>query len=106
MIKSELTDGQCMYVVKVEHFVTLPVFAKALSSHFYSHSNDFPEHLSKTEAIRILKTELRYGGDQSAYDIEGVFQDATDFHKIYQPIFKKSLEWIKTNYPYLKESRP
>lgn len=49
MIKSELTNGTKIFVVRTEHYVSLGVFVLALRNHFYVHLSQKIEDLIREE---------------------------------------------------------
>lgn len=100
MIKSKLTNGTAIFVIKIEHYVKLRDFAIALTDHFYRQSIDFDNKITKREAIRILKLGLFHNGLNGEYEsttFEGSFELGGERNKIYED----SEKWVSKNYPYL-----
>ena len=53
MEKYKLKSGENIFVVRVEHNISLRVFAVALTDTFYNNNEEFPEKLTKKEAEKI-----------------------------------------------------
>lgn len=96
MRKSNLRDGTPMIVIKVEHFVTDSVFAYALTNHYFRQGFEFPDKLSKTESMVILKDELFFHGKEG--EDWGEDNDQVAEHN---PIYEIAHNWVLKNYPYL-----
>lgn len=109
MRKSNLTDGTPMLVMKIDQFVTLRVFAQALTDFYVSAFNsdsktiiDF-DKLWKTQAIDILKHQLRKFGRDGDYK-DGFFEACeADEGKFYNGVYALATEWVLKHYPYLKK---
>ncbi len=61
MIKAELTDGTNIFVVKIEHYVTLSIFTKVLGIEFYDEISQEVEEI-------IKDSEGRFGTLTQVYD--------------------------------------
>lgn len=86
--------------IKIEHFVTRSVFAKALADHHWRKSEDFPSSMTKKEAMRILKSQLFHLGGEGEY--QGHWDGASEeFVRPFTEAYDAALEWINKNYPYL-----
>lgn len=101
MRRSTLNDGTPFLGIKIEHFVTKTVFAKAIASHCWTYGEDFDPKTSKTDAMNILKKNLFHQG------IEGLNIDNWDgasieFQQPFKDAYESAIEWIEKNYPYLK----
>jgi len=63
MIKGRLQRGNAMFVVRIEHYVTLRTFVTALTENYYGKNESFPKKLTKKEAEEILKHRLFFEGN-------------------------------------------
>ena len=79
MVKSELTDGTKIFVVKTEHYVSLPVFIRAIRNEFY---NTISEEI---ESI-LFKTE--HSPIRGFFDSKS-FEEMIEEFIINHPFFKK-----------------
>lgn len=100
MRKSRLSNGIPFYGIKIEHFVSKDVFARAIGGHCYEENTSFDPNTPKKEAIRILKVQLfRHG-------IEGLYTEHWDgaseeFWAPFNNGYQVALVWIDKNFPYL-----
>lgn len=100
MRESSLKDGKPILALKIDHFVTLGVFALALTDyHYYTAMDVFNHKLSKKEAQEILKHQLLFHGTQGEFP-DGFFEAAADIQEVRNSIYQAAEEWIKKNYPY------
>lgn len=103
MQKYILQGGENIFVVRVEHNITLRVFVVALTDYFYNNGEDFPEKLSKKEAEKILRKSLfRYGGQGQFED--GYFESSFEESERYTNIMNPTKEWIVSNYEWLSKT--
>lgn len=103
MIKGRLQRGDAMFVVRIEHYVTLSVFAKALSEKFYLENGEFPNNLTKKKAEGILRHRLFFHGNNGELEdgrFEASFEEGETFNAIYDDAF----EFVKSKYPWLSEN--
>lgn len=98
MIKAKFKSGEPLLIIKIEHLVSVSVFASSLTGKFYRYNGTFPKTLSKREAMDILKTELRWSGDAGEYN-DGVGEDNQEE---WNNIYDDAKSWVLKNYPYLK----
>ena len=74
MEKYKLKSGGNIFVVRVEHNVSLRVFAVALTDNFYNNNEDFPEKLTKKELINYDLKGLELAdidtGDMKKFNIK------------------------------------
>lgn len=103
MRRGQLNDGTTFLGIKVEHFVSKEVFANALADNCWTYNQEFNSHLSKTEAMKILKRQLFHKGLEGIekHSWEGASEE---FAQPHVDAYEKSCEWIDKNYPYLNQS--
>lgn len=102
MTKGEFTSGEKMYVVRIDHFVTVRVFTKALTEHFYNKNEDFPSKLIRKEAEKILKHRLFFHGIKGEYEVghfEASFEEGEKFKKIWNHAY----EFVSSRYTWLNK---
>lgn len=92
-----------MIVFKVDHFVKLSDFSRALTDYYYSKSSDFDQALTRRQAVRILKEQLFFHGLNGEYG-DGFFEASFEAGNEYNAIYEKCFEWVKKNYPHLIRS--
>jgi hypothetical protein len=80
------------------------VFTTALCDYFYDKSEEFPDKLSKTKALTILKHQLHVFGNDGAYS-DGFFEAATDVAEERERTYGAAKRWVIKNYPYLIEQK-
>lgn len=93
-----------MLVIKIEHYVKLIDFAKALSENFYNKNESFNKALTKTEAMKILKWRLFFHGLEGELE-SGHFEASGEQGEIWNEIFSDAVDWVAKNYPYLTENK-
>jgi hypothetical protein len=100
MRKSMLKDGTICMSIKVEHKVTADNFALALRNHFYREGDPFPPKLKRTDALRILKAQLRAYGEDAPPEIDTELEFEAETAKIAK-LYDRAEEWVTENYPFL-----
>lgn len=103
MIWSKLTNGTPFFGIKIEHFVTKTVFAKAIASYCWLYKKEFDPNTKKRRAIEILKEQLFHQGQ------EGINTDhwdgaSEDFIRPFNDAYENAIAWINKNYPYLNNN--
>jgi hypothetical protein len=102
MRRSRLTDDTPILVIKMEHFVKSTDFAHALADHYWCNSEEFDPKITKTEAMKILKSGLFFNGLNGEFRSEQFeAADQSVFNEWNRP-FEAAHEWVIKNYPYLK----
>ena len=101
MEKYKLKAGENIFVVRVEHNVTLRVFAVALTDTFYNKGEEFPERLTKKEAEKILRLSLFSYGCQGQYE-DGYFEASFEESEKYANISNSAFAWVKEKYEWLR----
>lgn len=101
MKKSKLVDGTPFYGIRVEHFVTKHVFARAMASYCWTYNKEFDINISKRQAMKLLKKQLFQQG------IQGLYTDNWDgaseeYVSPFNDAYDKATAWVDNNYPYLK----
>ena len=100
MRKLKLKSGETAFGIKIEHFVTRSVFAKAIASYYWPSKQIFDPSLSKKEVIKILEHQLFFQGIEGLYT--GHWDAASEeFQEPFIKAYDAALEWIDKNYPYL-----
>lgn len=79
MVKSELTDGTKIFVVKTEHYVSLSVFIRAIRNEFYS---------TISEEVESIISTTEHSPIRGFFDSES-FEVRIDEYIINHPFFKK-----------------
>ena len=102
MERYKLKSGENIFVVRVEHNISLRVFAVALTDTFYNNGEEFPERLTKKEAEKILRRSLFFYGIQGQHP-DGYFETSFEESEIYEKIFSKAVLWLEINHKYLFE---
>lgn len=103
MEKYKLKSGGNIFVVRVEHNVSLRVFAVALTDNFYNNNEDFPEKLTKKEAEKILRRSLFKNGVQGQFE-DGYFEASFEESEKYSKILNPAFDWVKEKYEWLRDS--
>jgi len=100
MRKGKNQAGNNFYGIKVEHFVTLSSFAKALCEYAYNKNEQVSiiRCLKKSEAMEILKERLFFYGGNGELGEENLDTDKID---AYNNLYAEAINWVKKNYPYL-----
>jgi hypothetical protein len=83
MIKAELTNGTNIFVVKIEHYVTLSIFTKVLGFEFY---NDISQEVEKI----IGDSEGYFGTLTQVYDSK--LDELIDNKPFFKKLTKKKAE--------------
>ncbi len=101
MRKGKFIDDTPFLGIKVEHFVTKLIFARALASHCWYGNLEFNPEWSKPEVLEILKKQLHYDGNGG---IDTTHWDGAteEFVYYYSKGYDRACEWIDKNYSYLK----
>lgn len=102
MKKGHLINGKPFLEIKIEHFVTKMVFAKAIAGYHHHNHSPFNDKMTKTQAIKILKKGLYHEGN------DGIYTDHWDgaseeFLFYFNTAYDKAKKWIDKNYPYLNQ---
>jgi hypothetical protein len=84
MIKAELTNGTKIFVLKIEHYVTLGVFTKALANEFYNHISERLESVINDNHYR-----LSYNTDKFDFELNELITNSKSFFKT---LTKKKVE--------------
>jgi hypothetical protein len=103
MIKGRLKRGNAMFVVRIEHYITLETFATALAENFYGKNESFPKKLTKKEAEAILKYRLFFEGNNGELE-DGYFEASYEEGEIFNAIYSDCLTFVKSKYPWLSEN--
>ena len=103
MVKGRLKRGDAMYVVRVEHYVTLRTFATALAEKYYSENESFPKKLSKKTAEEILRHRLFFEGNNGELEA-GYFDASFEEGENFNAVFDKAYDFVKSKYPWLSEN--
>lgn len=98
MQKSNLKNGANIYAISVRMLVTKTTFTATLTDRYYGGNEDFPEKLTKKDALIILKRGLLFSGIRCEYGDENLGSDNIDS---YNEIFEKAKQWVEKNHPYL-----
>ena len=103
MIKGKTGSAGNCYIVKISMRVTKSVFATLLTDKFYGSETKFPENLNKSDAQKIIESELFFHGIRGRYynSDESLGNDNLE---IYNEIFLNALNWVIKNYPYLNQN--
>jgi hypothetical protein len=101
MRKSHLKDDTPILIFKIDHYVSASVFTVALADYYYNMSEGVPEKLTKTEAIVILKRQLKFYGMQGEFP-DGSFE-GSDEHigNEREKVYRQAKNWVINHYPYL-----
>jgi hypothetical protein len=84
MIKAELTDGTNIFVVKIEHYVTLSMFTRALGIEFY-------DEISQEVEVIIRDSEVHFrSGLTQVYDSK--LDELMDNNSFFKKLTKKRAE--------------
>ncbi|MFA7616931.1 MAG: hypothetical protein WCY16_10165 [Weeksellaceae bacterium] len=102
MTKGEFKSGGKMYVVRIDHFVTIRVFTKALTEHFYNKNEDFPSKLIRKEAEKILKHRLFFHGINGEYEA-GYFEVSFEESEKFKKIWNHAYEFVSSRYTWLNK---
>ena len=103
MEKYKLKTGENIFVVRVEHNISLRVFAVALTDTFYNNGEEFPEKLTKREAEKILRHSLFRYGCQGQFE-DGYFEASFEESEKYSKILNPAFDWVKEKYEWLRDS--
>ena len=89
MIKAELTNGTNIFVVKVEHYVTLGVFVRVLGNELYN-------EISEEVEIIVRKIENPFRRDVETYEpeLDKLISDNSFFKKLTK---KRAEELLRFN---------
>lgn len=102
--------------INIVQYVTVGVFRLALMDYYYNLSGGFSDeerndndekyskelkNLTKTNAKKILKQQLKIYGTQGCYH-DGFFEAATDVEEQRNFWFEECNKWVLKNYPNLK----
>lgn len=93
-----------MLIYKIDHYVKLEDFARALTDHYFTNNTDFDRSLKKTEAKKILERGLFFNGLNGEY-ADGFFEASFEEGRKYNNIFLDALDWVGRNYPHLKHKQ-
>jgi len=102
MEKYTLQGGEKIFVVRVEHNVSLRVFTIALTDYYYNNSEYFPKKLTKKEAEKILRRSLFRYGCQGQFE-DGYFEASFEESECYTNIMNPVKEWIVSKYEWLSK---
>ncbi len=102
MRKSLLKDGTAFIGIRIAHFVTKKIFANALADDCWTYHKEFDPRISKTDAMKILKSALHNKGNEGIekHSWEGATEE---FAQPHTDAYEKACEWIDKNYPYLNQ---
>jgi len=100
MRKSMLKDGTVCISLPVQFNVTKELFTLALRNHFYRAGDPFPPKLSRTDAMKILKVELRAYGEGGTLDLDVTNDFEYETAKVAR-LYDRAEGWVTDNYPFL-----
>jgi|GEM_PF-6977168 hypothetical protein len=100
MRKSILKDGSICLSVTVHFDVTKEIYSLALRNHFYRQGDPFPPNLSRPQALKILKAELKEYGENEPLEIGTGLEFEAETALIAR-LHDKAEQWVTDNYPFL-----
>ena len=89
MIKGTLTTGTNVFVIKIEHFVSLDVFTRALGNEFYDSISEELENLINTTVER-----LTWNNGEFEPGLDKIFETQSFFKKLTK---KRAEELLRYN---------
>jgi hypothetical protein len=99
MRKSLLKDGTVCFNITVQFKVTKDIYTLALRNYFYRTGDPFPPKLSRPDALKILKAQLRAYGEDEPIDVST--DDFEDEAARIAKLYDKAEQWVTDNYPFL-----
>ena len=103
MIKGRLQRGDTMFIVRIEHYVTLITFVTALTENYYGKNESFPKKLTKKEAEEILRHRLFFHGNNGELE-DGYFEASFEKGEVFNAIYSDAFDFVKSKYPWLSEN--